>query len=482
MSESIGIEFPGQLRLVVGPFFGERLVKRGGGTDQRLPLPVWPGTRIWQIPFNRYTDNRRAASSSVADGWRMLFGQLPTQIVHAPAEAIDRRGMLRWLGTAGLAALLPVGCTHRPPDAAADPAAPLRFPQKIPMRALNDRAPCLETPWQYYRQDLTPNEAFYVRWHLAAIPTQVDLRSWRLHVGGHVDHPLELSMDDLRGMESASVVAVNQCSGNSRSFFNPRVPGGQWLNGAMGNARWTGVRLSELLRRAKVRAGAVQVSFQGLDEGPLPSVPNFVKTLEMTHARQPEVLIAYEMNGEPLPMLNGFPVRLVVPGWYATYWVKALSHISVLEQPFTGFWMASAYLIPTTPGADETPDAPAQQTTPIKRMNVRSFFVRPDPGAKVPMGQACALEGIAFDGGHGIRSVEFSGDGGANWTAARLDEDLGRFSFRRWHAEWTPTSRGEHRLGVRAVNNAGEGQPLQANWNRGGYMRNVVEEIRVSAI
>ena len=144
--------------------------------------------------------------------------------------------------------------------------------------------------------------------------------------------------------------------------------------------------------------------------------------------------------------------------------------------------MTSHYRIPATSGANESPKAPAQQTVPINRLNVRSFFVRPDPGAWVPAGQACAMEGIAFDGGHGIRQVEVSADGGGNWSAARLGEDLGRFSFRRWHAEWTPSARGEYGLQVRAVNNAGEGQPTQANWNRGGFMRNVIEEIRVNAI
>jgi DMSO/TMAO reductase YedYZ molybdopterin-dependent catalytic subunit len=340
----------------------------------------------------------------------------------------------------------------------------------------------LETPWQYFRHDLTPNEAFYVRWHLQAIPTQVDLQTWRLRIEGHVERPLELSMEDLRRMDAVSVVAVNQCSGNSRSLFAPRVPGGQWLNGAMGNARWTGVRLDDLLRRANVRAGAVQVSFDGLDEGPLPSVPDFVKALDVERARQPEVLLAYEMNGEPLPLLNGYPLRLVVPGWYATYWIKALSNITVLDQRFTGFWMANAYKIPATPGANESPQALAQETVPINRMNVRSFFVRPDPGAEAPTGQPLALEGIAFDGGDGIRQVEFSADGGSTWSPARLGEDLGRFSFRRWRAEWTPSARREYRLQVRAVTNAGDSQPAQANWNRGGYMRNVIEEMRVTVV
>ena len=401
---------------------------------------------------------------------------------HVQGEPLDRRAWLRGISAAGLTGLLSAGCARRPRGTPTDSASPIRFPQKIALRALNDRAPCLETPWSYFRHDLTPNDAFYVRWHLEAIPTHVDLRTWRLRVAGHVEHQLELSLEDLRRMDAVSVVAVNQCSGNSRSLFEPRVPGGQWVNGAMGNARWTGVRLSEVLRRAGLRAGSDQVTFQGLDEGPLPSVPDFVKTLEVEHARQSDVLVAYEMNGAPLPMVNGFPVRLVVPGWYATYWVKSLSYITVLDHPFTGFWMAKAYLIPATPGANESPEALAQKTVPINRMNVRSFFVRPESGDRVPAGQACELEGIAFDGGHGIRQVEISADEGGSWSAARLGQDLGRFSFRRWHAEWTPSARGDYRLLVRAVTNAGESQPAQANWNRGGYMRNVIEEIRVRAV
>jgi sulfite dehydrogenase (cytochrome) subunit A len=395
------------------------------------------------------------------------------------SPSLSRRGWLRRMAGLGVLSVLPAGCARRAPPA---PEPFARFPEKVPMRVISDRAPCLETPWRYFREDLTPNEAFYVRWHLEAIPTSVDLGAWRLKVGGHVQTPLELSMDELRRMEQTSIVAVNQCSGNSRSLFDPRVPGAQWGNGGMGNARWTGVRLRDVLARAGLRAGAMQVVLDGLDVGPLPGVPDYVKALDIDRAREPEVLIALEMNDAPLPMLNGFPARLVVPGWYATYWVKALTDITVMDRRFEGFWMAPAYRIPNNPTAQESPQALSAVTVPINRMNVRSFFARPGPDEPVPLGRPCPLDGIAFDGGDGIRKVETSTDGGATWAEAALGTDLGRFSFRRWNAEWVPSARGEHRLCVRATSRANEEQPTAQRWNRSGYMRNVVEEIRVTVV
>jgi DMSO/TMAO reductase YedYZ molybdopterin-dependent catalytic subunit len=397
-----------------------------------------------------------------------------------PDITLDRRRWLRWAALAGLGAL---GCRRAGPPAVETPAdAPLRFPGKVAMRVINDRPPCLETPWSYYREDLTPNEAFYVRWHLQVIPTTVDLRTWRLKVGGHVEKPLELSMDDLRHMGGASVVAVNQCSGNSRGLSDPSVPGAQWRNGGMGNARWEGVRLRDLLKSAGVKAGAVEVSFLGLDRGGMPGVPDFVKSLSVERAEHADVLLAYQMNGEPVPLLNGFPLRLIVPGWYATYWVKALTDITVLPQRFDGFWMSKAYRIPTTPNAVEEPDKLAKDTVPIHRMNVRSFFAAPDEGSRLPAGRACNLDGVAFDGGDGIKRVQVSADGGRTWMDAELGDDLGVYSFRRWRLNWTPQTRGPHVLQVRATSNTGETQPDQAGWNRSGYMRNVIEQLSVEVV
>lgn len=355
-----------------------------------------------------------------------------------------------------------------------------RFPEKTELIMLTDRPPQLETPLFYFRQDLTPNEAFFVRWHFSGIPTNVDLRTFRLEVGGSVSKTLSLSIEDLkRQFEPQTIVAVNQCSGNSRSLFTPQVPGGQWGNGAMGNARWTGVRLKDILNKAGIAANSIDVSFSGLDEAPLYSMHKFAKSLNLEHALSDEVLVAYEMNGEPLPMLNGYPLRLVVPGWYATYWVKSLQKIVVHNTKFDGYWMAKAYRIPKNEHASETPENLAKDTVPINQMNVRSLVVRPDSNDVVRAGRAVEIEGISFDGGSGIKSVEVSVDGGSNWKPAKLDSaDLGKFSFRRWRLSWTPAQSATYNIMARATNNNGQIQGDQY-WNKSGYMRNGIEQAQV---
>ena len=289
-------------------------------------------------------------------------------------------------------------------------------------------------------------------------------------------------MDDLRKkFEPVSYVALNQCSGNSRGLFEPHIPGSQWGNGAMGNARWTGVRLRDLLDAAKLRAGALDVTMQGLDTAPVPATPPFIKSLDVERARDGEVMVAYEMNGEPLPMLNGFPLRLVTPGWYATYWVKALSEIQVLPSRFDGFWMKKAYTIPNNARGEESPDALVADRVPISKMAVHSIFVRPEQGDEVKKGASYPLEGLATDGGAGIRQVEVSTDGGQQWQTAKLDPSLGRYSWRRWKLDWTPASAGVHRLMVKATNEDGETQ-VKEYWNRSGYMRQMIESLDVKVV
>jgi len=355
----------------------------------------------------------------------------------------------------------------------------VRYPQKTDLILLTDRPPQLETPLRYFRTDLTPNDAFFVRWHLAGIPTTVDLSSFRLEVGGHIHNPLRLSLNDLQSkFMPVTLVALVQCSGNARSLFEPRVPGGQWGNGAMGNARWKGVPLKDVLDAAGVLPGAMDVGLHGLDEPVLPQTPRFQKSLHIDHARNGEVMIAYEMNGEPIPMLNGFPLRLIVPGWYATYWVKSLSSITVLDQPLKTFWMDKAYRIPDNPQANESPQHLAADTVPISRMAVHSIFVTPESGEQLHVGKSYEISGVATDGGSGIRSVEVSTDAGQRWTAAELGQDLGRYSWRLWKMAWKPASAGHYRLMVRATTNSGETQAT-TQWNRSGYQRDMIEHCDV---
>lgn len=358
----------------------------------------------------------------------------------------------------------------------------VRFPEKTDLILLTDRPPQLETPLKYFTQDLTPNEAFFVRWHLADVPTKVDTKSFRLTIQGNVQREVSLSLDDLRQQfEPASVTAVNQCSGNSRALFEPRVPGGQWANGAVGNAQWTGVRLKDLLAKANPKAGTVDVTFRGLDGPVVSATPAFVKSLSIEKANDPDVIVAYEMNNAPLPMLNGFPCRLIVPGWYGTYWVKALTKVEVLNKKFDGFWMAKAYTITQTPNYNESPTDLSKNVAPISVMTTRSIIAAPEPGERIPAGKSYEIQGVAFDGGKGIVKVEVSEDGGKNWVDASLDPGAGPFSWRLFRYQWTPGQTGPRQLILRASNAAGQTQAMH-QWNRSGYARDVMDATDVLVV
>ncbi len=357
------------------------------------------------------------------------------------------------------------------------------FPQKGKMILQRMRAPLLESPFDVFdRGVFTPNDQFFVRWHWAGFPTSVNVDTFRLRIRGHVNQTLSLSLKDLiHRFEPTEIAAVNQCSGNSRGFFQPRVPGGEWGNDAMGNALWRGVRLKDVLDRAGVKPGALQVRFTGLDEPTVAEGPRFIKSLDIVHARDGEVMIAYAMNGEQMPLLNGFPLRLVVPGWYATYWIKMLSDIEVLDQPDTNFWMKTAYTIPDRPHANMKPGETGVKMIPINRMVPRSFFTNLHSGGSVPAGKPSLARGIAFGGDCGVKKVEISTDGGRNWAKAQLGKDEGKYSFRQWRASFTLPSHGKYTVMVRCTNENGIAQPDTPNWNPGGYMRNIIESIDLVA-
>ena len=401
---------------------------------------------------------------------------------------IDRRALLKQSGA--VMAALGTASVFDPLSALADTVKlpfdngerPLvKYPQKRPMIGLTSRPPQLETPFSVFNDGaITPNDAFFVRYHLAGIPLEIDPDTFTVEVKGKVDKPLKLSLAELKRMPSVEIVAVNQCSGNSRGFFEPRVAGGQLGNGAMGNARWKGVTLKAVLDRAGVQKEARQVTFNGLDTAIVDKTPDFVKALDIDQARDGEVMLAYAMNGQDLPFLNGFPLRLVVPGYYGTYWVKHLSEITVIDSVFDGFWMKSAYRIPDNDCNCTPPGTPPKTTVPIGRFTVRSFITSVVDGAKVAAGQQIVLKGIAFDGGTGIKEVAVSTDDGKSWTPAKLGQDLGKYSFREWQLPVTLAA-GPHALKVRATSNGGQTQPMTPLWNPAGYLRNVVETTRVTA-
>ena len=357
----------------------------------------------------------------------------------------------------------------------------VKYPQKRQMIELTSRPPGLETPFAVFNESvITPNDAFFVRYHLAGIPLDIDPDKFTIEVKGKVDQPLKLSLGDIKKMPATEIVAVNQCSGNSRGFFEPRMAGGQLGNGAMGNARWKGVSLKAVLDKAGVQAGARQVVFDGMDGPVFDRTPDFVKALDVDLARGGDVMLAYAMNGEDLPFLNGFPVRLVVPGYYGTYWVKHLNQIAVIDTAFDGFWMKTAYRIPDNDCACVEPGMAPKATVPISRLNVRSFITSVTSGARLKAKSPTVLKGIAFDGGVGIKEVSVSTDGGQTWSEAKLGTDLGRYSFREWTLPVTLAA-GSHDLKVKATNRAGVTQPDKPRWNAGGYMRNIIETTTVTA-
>jgi len=358
----------------------------------------------------------------------------------------------------------------------------VKYPGKRELILLTSRPPQLETPFAVFNEGiLTPNDAFFVRYHLARFyPEKVETASFRLEIKGNVKVPVSLSLADLQTkFEPVETTAVLQCSGNSRGFFQPRVAGGQLGNGAMGNARWKGVRLSQVLQACGLGQGARQVVFNGLDLPVVEKTPDFVKALDLDQVMEGEILLAWQMNGEDLPVLNGFPLRLVVPGYYGTYWVKHLNEITIVNEPFEGFWMNPAYRIPANECACVPPGTAPSKTIPIQRLNVRSFITSPASGSKLPRGREIPLRGVAFDGGYGIEEVLLSFNQGESWRQARLGPDQGRYSFREWTAASTFVIPGNHEIKVRAVNRAGHTQPMKPLWNPAGYMRNVVETVNV---
>ncbi|HEY5619851.1 MAG TPA: sulfite oxidase [Vicinamibacterales bacterium] len=334
----------------------------------------------------------------------------------------------------------------------------------------------LETPAHLLTSWITPNELFYVRSHFYT--PSIDPSMWRLRVEGEVDKPLDLSVEDLRSLASITQVVTLECAGNGRAFFDPPVAGVQWEKGAVGTAAWTGVRLVDLLSRAGVRPSARYVWFDGADLG-IGRAPDFIRSLPIDKALNRDTLLAYDMNGETLPVSHGFPLRAVVPGWEGAYSVKWLTHIQVSAQDHDGPFVQAAYRYPRRPA---TPGSaiPPSETVPLRNLPVKSLITTPATNAVVSRGAPVRISGFAWAGEAAIRRVDVSTDNGRTWAAAQLGRDQSRYAWRQFEYLWRPTEGGSYVVLSRATDSRGLTQPIVPEWNPAGYVWNAIDQVRVN--
>jgi len=373
------------------------------------------------------------------------------------------------------------GETHQPIDTRK--ISSVAFPEKRPLIMYSDRPPLLETPREVFTSRVTPNDQFFVRWHMPNIPTHIDPNTYTIKIDGLVEKEIEISLNDLKTkFEQVELEAVLQCGGNSRSAFTPTAGGIQWGSGAMGSALWKGVRLRDILDHAGLQKDAEWIGFNGRETAAYYETPNFVRELKIEELDD-HVILAYEMNGEDLPYLNGYPLRLIIPGTYSDSWVKMLSKITVTNEYKHLFFMDIAYRVPDNDCECETHEKKFPKTKPITKMNVKSVIGYPTRDSVVNKDSQLVVRGVAFDDGHGIKQVLISIDGGKKWEEAILDDGrAGRYAYRAFRYGFKPKKAGKVTIMAKAINRLGEEQPFAKDvpWNHGGYKYNGIDEVTVN--
>ncbi|MEB3197789.1 MAG: sulfite oxidase [Candidatus Sericytochromatia bacterium] len=390
---------------------------------------------------------------------------------------LNRRAFLQGLGAL---TVLPaaIALSERAAGAASRPSGPW-VKQGLLVRS---RRPLdLETPMGLLGDDLTPIPHFFVRTHHDE--PQITASHWRLALEGLVRRPRSWTLADLRQLPAHEVTAVLQCSGNGRAFYRPRVPGVPWERGAVGNARWRGARLRDVLEACGLEAEAAHVVLQGADQPVLPSTPRFGRSIPLAKALHPDTLLAYEMNGEPLPVLHGHPVRAVVPGWVGDDWVKWLTTLRVQADPFDGFFYQTAYRYPRQPVSPGSAVKP-EDMGPMDELVVKSLITGPLQGARVPRA-GLPIRGVAWSGGGiPVTRVEVSVDDGLHWADATLLGEAQPYAWRRWAFDWMPAAGqpgGLLRLRARATDARGRVQPTEPSpWNPSGYQWNTADTVEVT--
>ena len=385
-------------------------------------------------------------------------------------QTISRRNLAHLLGGAAAAAFLPLSA-----NAAWTPADR----KKVNMIIRSQRPLDCEMPLDGFLTEFTPVERFFTRSH--HYEPKVDFSSWRLELAGTVSKPQKLTFEAIQKLPKVDMPAVLECAGNGRGFYEPSMPGIQWEHGAVANAKWSGVRLADVLKLAGVDEKATEIIFDGADV-PVGTMPEFQRSIPLSKAMDPDTILAYEMNGEPLPSLHGFPLRVIAPGWAGDCWVKWLTRIEASNKPFEGFFMKTAYRHPgkaVKPGVAVDPAL----MSPVAQLVPKSVIASPGDGTEVEVGKSLQLKGVAWCGGNNrVSAVEVSTNGGLSWTPARPGSFGGPYAWRSWQYSFLPTEEGYLRIMVRATDSAGATQPFVESWNPSGYLWNVVHSIGVNVV
>jgi DMSO/TMAO reductase YedYZ molybdopterin-dependent catalytic subunit len=340
---------------------------------------------------------------------------------------------------------------------------------------MSARPPDYETPVALLDSFITPVDRFYVRCHLP-VPAATDAQAWSLRVEGEVDKPASLTVADLRALPAITTTVTLECAGNGRAFFSPAVAGIQWKKGAVGTARWTGARLADVLARAGARPTGRFVHMSGADR-PLGTMPPFVRQVPIEKAIHPDTVIAYEMNGQPIPQVHGAPLRAIIPGWEGAYSMKWLNRLNVSATESDSFWVATGYRYPVrriAPGAA----VDAKDMAPLTGLVVKSLITAPLDGAALPSGPA-AVAGFAWAGEADIARVDISTDHGETWQPATLVGEQQRYSWRRFEFSFTARGPASYLILSRATDTNGDVQPAVSHWNPSGYLWNQYDAVRV---
>jgi sulfite dehydrogenase len=355
------------------------------------------------------------------------------------------------------------------------------LPGKRPLIKLSYRPPNYESPLSAFAGPITANDQFFVRYHLSQMPDRATLARWSLTIGGDAaGKSLSLRMDDLQRLPQQEVVAVCQCSGNRRGLSSPHVAGVQWGVGAMGCAVWRGPRLRDVLALAGITASAKEIAFHGTDGPVMEATPAFVKSIPLDRAQDDNTIIALRMNDAELPIWNGYPARIIVPGWTATYWMKHVTNIEIRATKLDNFWMKSAYRVPTGlfPGSP-FPTQDNDTNRPITDILVNALATSHADGASV-RGPGFTLSGLAWDNGSGTDKVEVSITDGETWGRAMLGPLEGRFAFRPWFIQLA-ASPGPFAVRIRATAKSGAVQPAKPVFNPAGYHHNAIQTLHLIA-